>query len=200
MAPAPHDPGEPVVNITGEKVALGPLRRDLLPLYVRWHNNFAAIQLAGMPVRPQTHEAGEQWYEAASQSKQEVWFTLYERATMRPIGLTILLRVDPVQRTASFAIGIGETDCRGRGYGTEATRLTLDYAFHVLGLHNVMLSVYSCNERAIRAYTRAGFQPAGRRREAARMGGQVFDTLFMDCLATQFQNPVPGGAPAASSL
>lgn len=40
----PHTNGHqsvepPPLNIVGEQVALGPLRRDLLPLYQQWFNN-----------------------------------------------------------------------------------------------------------------------------------------------------------------
>src|SRR6266567_5956427 len=132
----------PILNITGEKVALGPLRRDLLALYQKWHNNFEAISMAGMPVRPQTWEAAEAWYEQAGRQANEAWFTIYECAELRPIGLSILLRIDASNRTATFAIGIGEKEYRGRGCGTEATILTLGYGFSGLGLHNITLRVY----------------------------------------------------------
>src|ERR1041385_1839407 len=145
MTSTSQNQAAPILNMVGGKVALGPLRRDLLPLYHRWNNDFASISLAGMPVRPQTWEQAEAWYEHTCKQAHEVWFTIYERASQRPIGLSILLRIDPGARTASFAIGIGEKECRGRGYGTEATLLTLDYAFNALGLHNIMLRVYSCN-------------------------------------------------------
>jgi diamine N-acetyltransferase len=59
-------------------------------------------------------------------------------------------------------------------------------------------TTFSYNERAIRAYTRAGFQVGGRHREAKRLGNQAFDVIYMDCLATDFQSSVvkdllPGG-------
>jgi RimJ/RimL family protein N-acetyltransferase len=95
--------------------------------------------------------------------------------------------VDHYNRTATFGILIGEKDCWGKGYGTEATRLVLDYAFTGLGLHNVMLNVFANNERAIRAYRRAGFREIGRRRQAHRTGGDLEDVVFMDCLATDLQ-------------
>ena len=53
-----------------------------------------------------------------------------------------------------------------------------------------MLRAYSFNQRGIRAYTRAGFKVIGRRREARRRGGRTTDTIFMDCLETEFQSPV----------
>ena len=89
-----------------------------------------------------------------------------------------------------MGVGIGEHDCWGKGYGTEATRLILDYAFTVLGLHNVMLRVFSYNERAIRSYRKVGFKEMGRRRQAQRIGGQTYDVVYMDCLATDFTGSV----------
>ena len=85
---------------------------------------------------------------------------------------------------------IGEKDCWDQGYGTEATRLILDYAFNVLGLHNVMLSVYDYNRRGVRAYEKAGFKVIGRRRQALRLGHKRHDVILMDALATEFESPV----------
>jgi len=106
----------------------------------------------------------------------------------RPIGSANLHRIRG--RTATFAIAIGEKDCWGKGYGTEATRLTLDYGFSALGLHNILLSVMADHERAIRAYTRAGFTVIGTRHEALRFAGRVYDHIYMECLATGFDSPV----------
>ncbi len=50
----------------------------------------------------------------------------------------------------------------------------------------IWLRVLSTNERAIRAYTRAGFREAGRLREAQRVGQQAHDLVYMDCLAREF--------------
>ncbi len=176
----------PVLNIIGEKVALGPLRRDLVPLYTKWINDFEVTRTLSYGFRPTTPEAEEDWYERASQAGSAV-FTIYERATLRPIGNTDIGEIDYRHGSALFGLMIGEKDCWGKGYGTEATTLMLGYAFTVLGLHSVMLWVYSFNERGIRAYRRAGFRESGRRREAVRLGGRWYDMVLMDCLSTEFQ-------------
>ena len=179
---------EPVLlNIVGEKVALGPLRRDLLPQYLRWMNDFEVTRTLGVGSRPLTMEAEAGWYETASVSGTQVYFTLYERhPALRPIGTTSLMEIDYAQRRATFGLLIGEKEAWGQGYGTETTRLMLGYGFSHLGLHNVMLTVFSPNERGLRAYANAGFREIGRRREAFRIDGQVCDEVFMDCLATEF--------------
>jgi diamine N-acetyltransferase len=62
--------------------------------------------------------------------------------------------------------------------------------YTALGLHNVMLSVYEHNLAGRRAYEKAGFREIGRRRQCRRMGERVWDEIFMDCLATEFESPV----------
>ena len=119
-------------------------------------------------------------------------FVIYERATWRPIGLTHLTEVDWRGRTAAFSIIIGEADARGHGYGTEATRLMLDYAFTALGLRSAMLVTDSYNLAGQAAYRKAGFKEFGRRRQCSFLGGQLHDLVYMDCLASEFTSPILG--------
>ncbi len=187
MESEPANSSEPIINITGEKVALGPLRGDLLPLYLQWMNDFEVMRGYADGLRPMSREMGEAWYDRAVKTESEVHFTIYELAAMCPVGFTELLDVDPFHRTAEFGLLIGEKDFWGRGYGTETTMLMLEYGFIGLGLHSLWLGAYEFNEPALRAYTRAGFRLLGRKREAARFGGRVYDEILMDCLATEFQ-------------
>jgi len=181
--------GRPIINIEGERVALGPLRRDLVPLYQRWINDFASAHNFGQ-VGPLTEDQERAWYDRQATAEQSVTFTIYERATWRPIGTTNLHALDHRNGMATFGVGIGEADCRGKGYGTEVTRLMLDYAFTALGLHSVMLIVFAYNLAGQRAYAKAGFREIGRRRQAYRLGGRWWDIVYMDCLAAEFTSPV----------
>lgn len=142
-------------------------------------------------VRPRPRETQEAWYERASRDDQTIVFEIYEKATLRPIGNTELHSIDHCNGTAEFTIFIGAKDCWGKGYGTEATILTLDYAFSVLGLRNVMLIAYGFNERAIRTYARAGFKVIGRRRKALRQGDGLHDVIYMDAVAEELTSPHP---------
>jgi len=184
----PERPDAPAVTLVGERVALGPAHKGLLPLLWKWESDLELSALTGDPARPLTPEGIEQLYERyySKAGPDSAMFVIYERSTMRPIGTAGMMAINHQHRTAELGIGIGERDCRGKGYGTEATRLTLDYAFNALGLHNVMLRVFGYNARAIRTYLRAGFREIGRLRQAQRIGSQVYDVVLMDCLATDF--------------
>jgi RimJ/RimL family protein N-acetyltransferase len=189
-------PDQALLTMQGALVALGPLRRELVPLYQRWMNDPVTARNVGM-AGPVTLEAEEAWYDGAARAENTVSFTVYERETLRPVGVTQLMDIHHRNRRAEFGITIGEPDARGRGYGTETARLMLDYAFTALGLHNVRLTVAAFNPAGIRAYERAGFREYGRRREAWVMGGRAYDEVHMDCLSTEFESPVLGRMFAA---
>lgn len=181
---------QPIVNIVGDLVALGPSRRDLVPLLYRWDNDFAMVRTQGNTPQPWTLEAEYDAYDADQGRRQYVTFIVYRLADWRPIGFTAWHDIDYRHGNARFVIGIGEADCRGQGYGTEATRLMLDYAFTALGLHSAMLTVYAYNLAGLRAYEKAGFREFGRQREAHWMGGKFWDMVYMGCLEREFVSPV----------
>ena len=174
-------------------MALGPLRRDLLPLYARWINDPETAHDVGSYL-PFTAERETDWYEKEARSETNIPFTIYERTALRPIGTVALMNVDYRNRRAEFGIGIGEPDYRNKGYGTETTRLVLGYAFDVVGLHSIMLGVFEFNRRAMRAYEKAGFKEIGRRRQSYFANGRMWDEIWMDCLSSEF-----GGSGLGSS-
>ncbi len=182
------DGQEPIINIVGEKVALGPDRSDLVPLYHRWSNDFEVVHLMGTPY-PSTLESEEALHTRVSKDQEIASFTIYTKAQLRPIGSAGLVDINHSNRTAEFYIMIGDKTSWGKGYGTEVARLMIEYGFTCLGLHNVFLRVNTANERGIRAYRRAGFRVAGRLRKSVRLGGRAcdYDSILMDCLATEFQ-------------
>jgi RimJ/RimL family protein N-acetyltransferase len=86
-------------------------------------------------------------------------------------------------RSCSFRILLQGPRFFGRGLGTEATRLALDYAFG-LGVHRVELEVYDFNPRARRVYEKAGFRHEGTKREALLWDGSWVDAHVMAILDT----------------
>jgi diamine N-acetyltransferase len=185
---------QPIINIVGEKVALGPMHRDLLPLIMRWSNDLAARRNIGA-ILPQTLDQRVVQYERDIVDEHGVDFAVYERVILpgghpRLIGTVGLFDINHRNGRAEFGILIGAAADRGKGYGTEATRLMLDYAFTALGLRNVALTVAEWNVAGQRAYAKAGFKEFGRRRACWPMAGRWWDEVHMDALASEFESPV----------
>jgi diamine N-acetyltransferase len=179
---------EPDLIVVGEKVALGPLRRDLAATYARWANQLEVrrgLEYLGIS----TPQSEEKWVddnikEGAENEPKGVEFTIYDRADSTPVGTAGLFQIHHAQGTGRFGIAIGER--RGQGLGTEATRLVLDFAFHVLNLRNVLLEALEWNAAGLTAYERAGFRRIGVRRGAAMTGGRPTDVVLMDAVPEEF--------------
>jgi RimJ/RimL family protein N-acetyltransferase len=86
-----------------------------------------------------------------------------------------------------LGIGIGEPGNWGRGYGYEALRLALDFAFHELNLYRVQLTVFEYNERAIALYEKLGFRREGVFREFVHRDGRRYDMLLYGLLRREWE-------------
>lgn len=117
-------------------------------------------------------------------------FTVYDRSSGDdvPVGITALV-IDHRQRTAEFFIIVGGDGNRGRGVGTAATRLTLDYGFHVTNLRCVYLTVLEPNVAGMKAYEKAGFQRSGVRRQSGYWAGESVNEVLMDAIPADFSEP-----------
>lgn len=87
---------------------------------------------------------------------------------------------------AFVGIGIGERDFWDKGYGTEAMRLILRFAFRELNLRRVSLDTFEYNPRAIRSYEKAGFVHEGRARDFLYREGNRWDLIFMGILREEW--------------
>jgi RimJ/RimL family protein N-acetyltransferase len=135
--------------IEGARVALSPAGSWLLPYEHRWANDLETSRTLGLSWPESMDQTVDRI--ARRNAQDAVWFTVLELPTRRPVGTTHLEDIDLRHNRATFGIVIGEGNARGRGLGTEATRLTLAYAFEHLGLSNVMLTVYEHNLGGITA-------------------------------------------------
>ncbi|MFJ8629057.1 GNAT family N-acetyltransferase [Kitasatospora sp. NPDC093550] len=165
--------------LSGERVALGPMKAELIPEYLRWANDIGAMRGFGRQL-PESLEARTKGFEVNAHSDITIKFTVHHRQTGEPVGITTLILDQPV-KTAEFLILLAP-EAKGLGLAAEATRLTMDYGFHISGVRMIHLTVLAPNTAAIRAYRKAGFQDAGRVRQAGFWNGQPCDELVMDAL------------------
>ncbi len=183
--PEPHR--EPLLWLRGQKAALGPFTRELVEKYWEWEQDPRVIIGYGRQT-PESLESRIEGYnsQARSMGNQER-FTVYDLTAdggSRPVGTTAL-RIDHHVRTAEYVILLGP-EGRGRGLATEATRLTLDYGFHITQLRAIWLKILEHNTAGIRAYEAAGFKEVGRLRHAGYWLGAECDEILMDAIPEDF--------------
>jgi RimJ/RimL family protein N-acetyltransferase len=95
-----------------------------------------------------------------------------------------------VSRACDLSIGIGDRVYWGKGFGAEATKLLLFYAFRCWNMRRVSLQTSASNERAIRCYKSAGFSEEGRLRRSQWDGFNYVDTICMGILLEEWEELV----------
>lgn len=126
-----------------------------------------------------TKESHEKWIETMVETGKVVQMIIVLCDGDRPIGSVYVRDIDMEHKKAEYGVFIGETDCLGKGYGTEAAELMREYAFQFLGLHKLMLRVYADNERAIKSYEKAGFVKEAYLKDDVFVQGKYRDIVLM---------------------
>ncbi|MGP4108643.1 GNAT family N-acetyltransferase [Virgibacillus sp. L01] len=115
-------------------------------------------------------------------------YIIEEKESDTAIGVTSLINIDTKNRNAECIIDIGEKKFWGKGYGTEALKMLLEYAFLELNLHRVSLRVFSLNDRAIHIYNKLGFEKEGVMRESLYRNGKWHDIITMGVLKREYMS------------
>ncbi len=170
-------------DIVGERVALGPVRRELYPLHQAWLNDpEVAWNVLGAPVR-RSYEEERDWIDGfLAEPSNRLWL-MYRTDEARPIGLAALTEVGIPDGSATFRTLIGDARDRGQGFGRESSELVLRYAFEELGLRELRLDVYGYNAAGLRLYERLGFREVERHPMKIERDGRRWDVIRMTKIA-----------------
>ena len=127
---------------------------------------------------------------------QDMFFSIRALADDRLIGFMSLFDNTGHTGDALVGIGIGEREYWGKGYGTDAMRVMLDYVFNELNYRRLSLIVFEHNPRGIRSYEKAGFVREGRLRGMMARDGRRWDWFWMGILRQEWAALNGGGGGA----
>ena len=174
--------------LTGTLVRLEPLTQAVLEDYLVGIADPEVHRLTATHAEFDRAQV-EQWLASRAEHHDRADWAVLRRSDGAFLGEAVLNDFDPDNASANYRVWLAGAETYGKGYGTEATRLVLDYALGVAGLHRVSLGVLDFNPRAQRVYEKCGFQLEGRLREAVRWEGQWHDELVMSVLSTDPRPP-----------
>ncbi len=175
--------------IKGKSICLTEVRREDSETMHRWINDAETVRF-NAPYTPVPWESHARWFEGIGTTPSKIVLAIRTANDLPAIGVVQLIDIHPIHRSAELTVRIGSRDDRGKGYGTEALTLALDFAWRDLNLQRVWLRVFTSNGRAIRAYEKAGFEREGVMRRAAWIDGAWRDAVVMAALRS------PDGEPA----
>lgn len=130
-----------------------------------------------------TREGHLNWIRTQIDPGHVVQFIICEKAVNRDVGSVYLRDIDREKRCAEYGVFIGEEDALGKGYGTQAANLILNYAFEVLGLRSIFLRVFADNIRARKSYEKAGFRLLMDKQETVVIDGKKKEVVFYEIYA-----------------
>lgn len=171
--------------LEGEKVYLRPVQEGDGTLVYFGKNNRQVRETLFL-FAPMTEEQVRQEMSSWSSSKEIMLFTICSQESDEAVGQTAFVRIDYVSRAAVFYIAIYDPQFWAKGFGGEATRLMVQYAFDVLNLNRIQLHVCCDNTHGVQAYRRAGFQIEGTLRQAMYHHDRYCDFYVMGILRSEY--------------
>ena len=175
--------------LANEHLYLRKMTVDDIPIYHKWRNDLDVMTFTSLDLDRYTYEETKEFIETvilgATDSK---CYIIEEKSHQRPIGMISLVNMDMKNRNAELIIDIGEKNEWGKGVGTSAVQILLEYTFMELNLHRLSLRVFSLNKRAHHVYEKLGFIEEGRVRQCLFREGKWFDMIHMGLLQEEYMN------------
>lgn len=162
----------------GESIYIRKMEESDTEKIVEWRNSEA--------VRPHfiyqklfTKESHLEWIHTMVNTGKVVQFIICSLDTDEPMGSVYIRDIDLQHKKGEYGIFLAPTTMRGKGIGTQAARLAIEYGFSSLQLHRIFLRVFAENLQAIRSYEKAGFIKEAYLNDDVCIDGKYKDMVLM---------------------
>jgi RimJ/RimL family protein N-acetyltransferase len=176
-----------VVFLQGKRIYLRPPTKEDIPYFLRWMNDQEVIQYLATFL-PKTEADEVAWLEHLHRDKEtNVVFVVLDTKSRKPIGIMGIHGINWKSRLATTGAVIGEKEYWGRGYGSEAKMLLLNFAFNTLNLRKICSLVFGFNERSIAYSKKCGYEVEGILKAHHFKNGAYCDEVHMAVFKEQWQ-------------
>lgn len=141
--------------IASDRIRLKPLKKDDMPLVVKWRNLPRAIQSFFSP--PPTLEIAQNWFINYENNENDIIFVVEDKDNDTVFGMISLTN----RYLGNFEVGrilIGEDCYLGKGFGNIIMRTILTYGFNYLNAENIILDIYLDNTKLLANHRKMGFE------------------------------------------
>jgi RimJ/RimL family protein N-acetyltransferase len=171
--------------LSGDKVRLRPIEeRDMATLYL-WMQDAVLLRSINRTEKT-TWSSHIDWYRRLLHDESQILFSVEAVEDGLLVGQCGLKKVDYKNRKAELWVFIGDNTIRGNGYGSEAVKKLVSFAFEEKGLNRLYLYVVDFNLGVKRFYQQMGFRQEGFFKQDVCIDGIFHDTIHMALLREEY--------------
>lgn len=177
----------------GQSIYLGPIDFEKDPeVESRWTRSTAYHRALGpKPAYPESPAAIKKRYEKlekdAEENRNDFYMAIRANEDQRLLGFLRIFWIEWAHGNGNLRMAVGDEADRGKGFGSEALRLGLNYAFEELNLFRLSIVVPGDNLQAIHFFKKFGFVEEVRRRQALHRDGQFYDVVHLGLLRNEWR-------------
>lgn len=155
--------------------------------YVNWFNDAEVCKYNSHHTYPYCREQAAKYIEKTEESKSDLVLAIIAKDTGKHIGNISLQKVDYINRSAEYAIILGEKEYWGKGIAKEASLLILKHGFEALNLNRVYCGTSVKNIAMQKLAYALNMKEEGRRKEALYKNGEYVDVIEYGLLKKDFK-------------
>jgi len=173
--------------VEGKRLYLREVREsDVNENYYRWLNDPEVNQFLETRYVPRSLENIRDYVRHMDGKQDEVFMAICLKNGDRHVGNIKVGPINQIHRYGDVSLLIGEKDCWGKGYATEAIELMCDFSFQTLNMRKLKAGCYADNVGSARAFEKAGFSGEGRLKGVFLVNGKPVDHLLLGLLDTDY--------------
>jgi RimJ/RimL family protein N-acetyltransferase len=178
----------------GQDIRFGPIDHEKDPeIEARWTHDSDFMRMMDVaPARPLSAAMLKKQYEKLEKQMDEeknfYYFAIRARDDDHLIGRAVIQWIEWSNGNGFLRLGIGAAEDRGKGFGTQALRMLLRFAFAELNLFRVTAIVPEYNLAAIALLNKFGFTREVCRRQSLERDGRRWDLYVFGLLSDEWQS------------
>jgi len=175
-----------IIYETARLYLRGLSKEDIRGNYFHWFNDKDVCKYNSHGLFPNTVAAMEGFLEALATSQNAIVWAMIEKKSKTHIGNLSLQEISWINRSAEFAIIMGEKQFWGKSLSSEASKVLLFHGFQKLNLNRIYCGTAESNEAMKKLALKIGMKKEGRRRQALFLNGQYEDLIEYGILRKEF--------------
>lgn len=194
LDPSGEDRGRRRFMIAGESVILRALESSDLERSYSWMNDPNIVRTLKSRYPMPFHQEAE-WLERAVDSyANQRHFAVERKEDRQHIGNASIHDIDWVSHAAYFGLFIGDPGSWNRGFGSDAIKTLVRFAFDEMNLRKLRINVFDYNERGKHVLLSQGFVEEGKLLRDFYREGTYHDIVILSVFRSPTGNGPGNGA------